>query len=622
MVKTCKTASSRFKLSESKKSSHLPSISKCASIQLLAQDVEEKLDLLIESFVNEEKNLQKAKFNRLNKRSSSLTSLQSDSDSLSSLSSPSPSSNSYLTYKDFKPYISSHSKLSTNYSNNFFSSPSSSPDFESNDATSNRSSRLNFSKKTNPLDSTYKVNILTKKDTNRDLFSDRPKMRFGTDKSSVVMQRSSTHSPLRGTKSQEDLRLSPEFSRLLNSISNWSPKSRYLQLIAEKQSLENSSYKPTKRSHSEELNIEKKLEYKSLKKESKKSDSNYENKSNLRSDSKAISKEPIFNDSKIQSKTNLHTNIEIVHKGKQQDNLDSVNLLNKIKSKSNPNLFKVETKSETKMDEKSLKLISNNGSKSVKKKQDFKPKDNSVEKNVSQELQLTDDEKASILATKQHSLTKRVQIERELDQLKKAQDRLFAEEKVSSSQSSSLSSSSSSSSPSLTSLSSSASYPIVQSNETSTKSESKLSGKDLNKTQTSNFVKKRFINNGFKNGRFEATFKPTQSMVSEARIKWERNAAQLAKGLSTIKSGHTSSHSLNKKCTAPRSSSDGHAKSVTNTVKPFLAKGSVAERVLMFEKRPEIRKDKENKFGMNKIKSNSVFNNWKVQDKNQVSLFI
>ncbi|RWS29654.1 hypothetical protein B4U80_05540 [Leptotrombidium deliense] len=164
---------------------------------------------------------------------------------------------------------------------------------------------------------------------------------------------------------------------------------------------------------------------------------------------------------------------------------------------------------------------------------------------------------------------------------------------------------------------------------------------DYNFSSPVDYAKSRFItinkvkSNGSNYALKDTNDKPKQSLVTEAKQKWENN--EFANSSSSSKK-FIRSHNFNLNFTEREKEALQELQNglITpsqhllrhNPITPFLTKGSVAERVMLFEKRPEIRKEKEpsnaesdsiSGKGVKRSKSATLFSTWRNSVGNEVS---
>lgn len=228
----------------------------------------------------------------------------------------------------------------------------------------------------------------------------------------------------------------------------------------------------------------------------------------------------------------------------------------------------------------------------------------SMEQLLTEALQLTDDEKASLLASQQKkSLVQKLQQQRQQDHLSNPTNnpqpnQLDANRKA---------------------FSEKASQQAAQALP--------ANPSDINYQSAVDYAKTRFINNSSTPVRSSSPVDnktPTQTLVSEAKSKWEvPNPAAVPGPSPSPATGQAvpyqedqhPAHRANQQKLNGQAPADGRS-----PVKPFLSKGSVAERVMLFEKCPELRSHRPGHNRDRRAKSPVLYGHWKNQDKNQVTM--
>ncbi|XP_074598305.1 uncharacterized protein LOC141853015 [Brevipalpus obovatus] len=113
-----------------------------------------------------------------------------------------------------------------------------------------------------------------------------------------------------------------------------------------------------------------------------------------------------------------------------------------------------------------------------------------------------------------------------------------------------------------------------------------------------NYAKTRFASVIQDASRGQLDRLPTQSMVSEVKMAWERKAAVSS---------------------TPAPTTAKNTSRINTHIRPYLSKGSVAERVMLFEKRPEVKREKEkpidSSISLIRTKSPVLSSNWRAKNK-------
>lgn len=144
------------------------------------------------------------------------------------------------------------------------------------------------------------------------------------------------------------------------------------------------------------------------------------------------------------------------------------------------------------------------------------------------------------------------------------------------------------------------------------------------------FAKTRFINSFILSGQknldpFKTT--PTQTLVTEAKNKFEKPipknlsipASQSNESLLELRSPGSAPRVRKSSTSSSSSQLNQSVSKARNPVKPFLSRGSVAERVLLFEKCPEVRSDRKpvysdaqlSKDSRSSSKSSILYRHWR-----------
>ncbi|RWS12194.1 protein phosphatase PP2A-like protein [Dinothrombium tinctorium] len=537
--------SSRTK-SPSKPSS--PTLSDCATIKLLAEDVEGKLESLLNTFVTEEKLRQEARLNLLNKRSSSLSSLNS-SDSGSVLSSPTTSPKSPNFFNDARQHLNtsntgacvldrqrsmspSRQSIGTSISRQRNVSPSrqrsNSPSTVPTDAkTAPGTAATATSASSLSSATTAKMNGDCAKNFDNKNISPIKKCGEKSEKQIVSSSKSSQSSTKFSSNNQANSDLN--LNKMVFGLHEKTPKSKYMQIVSERQSCSSSS------------------------------------------------------------KAECPTTICKLTRENNDDN-NSINATNRTNMREDKN--------------KNC-LVTNDRHSSLQNSDECSK---TMEQILAEALQLTDDENSNRCTLANDTNDKHQQQQMTINpKLLKLMER----------------------------------HSERHSSDDSNRGEK---SPDYNFSSPVDYAKSRFISiskvknthNIYKDLIGEKT--PTQTLVNEARIKWENNA--FANGLSSKKlSANYYFNSLNflnnrEQTTGIRGLQNGHHPSHHHSsshqtrhspITPFLTQGSVAERVLLFEKRPEVvHRESENGKGVKRTASSSNIKSaalhsaaWKANDKNE-----
>lgn len=247
--------------------------------------------------------------------------------------------------------------------------------------------------------------------------------------------------------------------------------------------------------------------------------------------------------------------------------------------------------------------------------QTMNTRDKSIEQILNEVLQLTDDEKACILASHQQSLVQKLKEQRKLDNYVNQQ----LQHHNKSNQQKSSSNLSKKKSYSTDSLNLGAATKLFDFHM------QLHSPQAINYSNPIDYARTRFINNVISNAALTAgksagilvsssspsdyhlQKQPTQTLVNEVKVKWEANQGKSAPSedikkdvqeVSANTNGSTKdNNTVKENSTSKKSSGHRHhhrhhynlnaIDAAKNPVKPFLSRGSVAERVLLFEKCPE-----------------------------------
>nr|AYV89275.1 protein phosphatase PP2A [Tetranychus evansi] len=446
-------------------------------------------------------------------------------------------------------------------------------------------------------------------------------------------------SRLKQARSQEDLRLSNEVERLLSGLSDWSPKSRYIQLMAEKSGLLNNK-SGLKKTNSDSP-------HRTSQSSLSKSDTNKNQTNFAKNQSSNRSTIPSVHNNKgglVLRSTSRSPERSSVNQRTINSNV-TADAMKQIRSKELPSSQSATQRIELSNNEKESKEIrprsSNNLSvSSVSSNQKVTPKSNgkegkSMEQILADALKLTEDEKATLIATRENSLATKLAKQRiEESNVDSIEPRVEKVSKLPENDKNS---------PAVKTIEHNgsqstqrgtvASMKATESREEKPKDEGRF--RDSLFSSPVNYAKNRFAASKESNRNLsESTSSENnsaetsrQSVVNEAKQAWERKASNQ----NSDKQGHfRGSNAFSNPWYASKGETVSNNNSVlnrpdkvtslihrSNPVRPFLTKGSVAERVLLFERRPEMKKDGKSNSNDSKSKSPVLYSTWKNQDKTQ-----
>lgn len=613
-------------------------------------------------------------------RSPSPSSSQSSSSSLSQLSQTSPSlqrssSSSQNIYSPSSPTTSSSSTLSTSSSATSKKSPSSVSTLGSNTTTTNTSKQGN--RKIANKNENHTRSTANNSSTNISLVpeADKVKIRntesagssmgiktnsstgYGKDfvqggrgrltgsplssSSSLGGHYSGPGSKLKQARSQEDLRLSAEVERLLSGLTDWSPKSRYIQLIAEKSGLLPDKKKSTSSSRLSSSSLGSKSDLSSSTRSNgpskgpsesggrlSRSSIHGKDGSTLRSASRSperVPKLPVISNSDVKDQSKSTQKLIGSKVSQSTGRTSSPSSLTHNQNNTSKEMTINSSPSSTRGT-----TIAPNNQKVISKTPTRETK--SMEQILADALKLTEDETATLVATRENSLATKL-----------------AKQRAEESKGSPILKDSSSSLLTIdgkSSQSNSLNLEGTKCSEMKTPKEGKKEKEDDGRFKDSlfsspvNYAKSRFAASKEANENTSDLDNLNgsncrQSMVNEAKQAWEQKASKQSsdkpiyvRGSSAFSNPWYSTKSNEVKPTSSPSNTNGLNGSPkpsttihrTNPVRPFLTKGSVAERVLLFERRPELKKESRSSLSeANKSKSPVLYNTWRNQDKTQVS---
>uniref|UniRef100_T1L299 EF-hand domain-containing protein n=1 Tax=Tetranychus urticae TaxID=32264 RepID=T1L299_TETUR len=577
----------------------------------------EKLESLLKTFVTEDKLRQEARFNLLNKRSASLTNLNAFDPNEVDLC-PLPQDEHLVSLYSGHHHLLHHNKKSSG----------------SNNSTTN-------------ITKQGARKIVNKMKTNSTLTptsANQSENVYGKVRGTNLPTSHYLHGPgsrLKQARSQEDLRLSNEVERLLSGLSDWSPKSRYIQLMAEKSGLLNNK-SGLKKTNSDPSHRPSQSSL--TKSDTNKNQPNFaKNQSSNRSTIPSVqnNKGGLVIRSASRSPERNSVNQKTINSNATPDVIKQVR--SKGLSPSQSSTPQTELSNNEKESKETRSRLSNNRSPSnVSSNQKVAPKSTgketkSMEQILADALKLTEDEKATLIATRENSLATKL-----------------AKQRIEESNKSSIESSCEKASklpendknlPAVKTIEHNgsqssqrgtvASMKAGESREEKPKDEGRF--RDSLFSSPVNYAKNRFAasrestRNSSESASTEGNSAEAsrQSVVNEAKQAWERKASNQ----NLDKQGHFR-HGSNA-FSNPWYASKGETGAVngsnaltrpdkvtttihrTNPVRPFLTKGSVAERVLLFERRPEMKKDGKSNSNDSKSKSPVLYSTWKNQDKTQ-----